>query len=114
MVEPKEGDQKINQDGAYWRIACGVHLGESPISQETRIDHQTGNPRECVQDIDGELVRVVVEFPVYGECVGYQADCPVCMKTLLDTRLHIMAVEGDKMQADYEFELDRARREGLK
>ena len=111
-INPKKGTETIEQDGALWLVSCGVHLGESPIGVETRIDSATGNPREVAHEVDGEVEMIVVEFPTYGERVGFQPDCAGCQAVVLETQLHIMAVEADRMQADFEFERETQRRAG--
>ena len=116
MIEivPVKGAETHPHADALWRVACGVHLGEKSIGTETRIDPATKKPRTAEREVDGEVEVIVVEFPVYGERVGFQPDCPLCQATVLATRLHIIAFDADRMQADFEFERETARREAAK
>lgn len=125
-IKAIRGDRSIFANGANWTgIVCQFHRGEAIIGHETRIDPDTGEPRRVAQEIIDEDGNVVVdsygqphtelvdaEFPVYSDDVGHDPDCDACRRAVLDTRLHIAAVEADQAQADFDLR-EQLRARGL-
>jgi hypothetical protein len=125
-ITATRGDQSIFANGVNWAgIVCQFHRGEAIIGHETRIDPDTNEPRRVEQELidsDGNVVLdsfgkphtelVDAEFPIYSDNLGHDPDCDACRRAVLDTRLHMAAVEADRMQADFDLR-EQLRARGL-
>ena len=108
-----EGQRTLDVGGSHWGpLACQFHSGSAVIDQAPRVDPDTGKDRVVdVYDPDtGETSTQVVLFPEYSDDVGFQPECFDCQFSVVETKLHIQAVQADRAQADMEFQRELRRR----